>query len=129
MSSKTACVHSPNEADEYRMAEGCLILELWNRAEDPALSIARARVGAGLRTRWHRLVHTIERYLILKGTGIVEIEGLGARRVNAGDLVYIPAGAAQRIHNDGPEELVFLALCTPRFRPEIYCDLEDGTGP
>ncbi len=118
-------VHSPCATDEQRIPEGCLILEVWNRPQDPALSVARARVEGGLTTRWHRLRDTVERYLILEGTGIVEVEGLGARRVKSGDLVYIPAGAAQRIHNDGGGDLVFLALCTPRFRPEIY---EDGTG-
>jgi mannose-6-phosphate isomerase-like protein (cupin superfamily) len=27
---------------------------------------------------------------------------------------------AQRVTNTGEEDLVFLAICTPRFRPENY---------
>jgi hypothetical protein len=26
----------------------------------------------------------------------------------------------QRIHNPGPDDLVFLVICTPRFLPENY---------
>lgn len=124
MSLKRALVHSPAESDEYFMEEGCFILEGWNRSEDPALSIARARVEPGERTRLHRLDGVIERYLILAGSGWLEVEGLEPRWVGPGDLVYIPAGAAQRIANDGDCDLIFLAICTPRFTPEVYRDIE-----
>lgn len=117
-------VHSPAESDEYFMQEGCFILEGWNRPEDPALSIARARVEPGERTRLHRLAGVVERYLILVGVGVLEVEGLEPRRVGPGDLVYIPAGAAQRIENDGDCDLIFLAICTPRFTREVYQDIE-----
>ena len=33
----------PSEEDEYFFEEGCYILELANRADDPAVSVARAR--------------------------------------------------------------------------------------
>jgi mannose-6-phosphate isomerase-like protein (cupin superfamily) len=48
--------------------------------------------------------------------------------VQAGDLVYIPAGRAQRIRNTGAEDLVFYALCTPPFRWVAYRDLDAPTG-
>jgi len=119
-------IHSPTESDESFIEEGCFILEVWNRPEDPALSIARARVGPGERTRLHRLVGVVERYLILAGTGMLEVEGLAPQRVGPGDLVYIPSSAAQRIENDGDRDLIFLALCTPRFTPEVYQDIESA---
>jgi len=109
---------------EYYFEEGCYIIELLNDADDPALSIARARVAPGKTTRWHCLHQTVERYQILTGSGDVEIGDLPVTRVSAGDTVIIPAGVAQRIHNPGEDELVFLALCTPRFQPENYFDLE-----
>ncbi|ADC62940.1 cupin domain-containing protein [Allochromatium vinosum] len=124
MTLEHALIHSPAESDEYFMEEGCFILEGWNRPEDPALSIARARVEPGERTRLHRLDGVVERYLILVGVGLLEVEGLEPRRVGPGDLVYIPAGAAQRIENDGDCDLIFLAICTPRFTPEVYQDIE-----
>ncbi|KAA3628190.1 MAG: cupin domain-containing protein [Proteobacteria bacterium] len=108
------------EEDEYFIEEGCFILELANSAEDPQLSIARARVIPGVATRWHRLRDTAERYLILEGTGSVEVGEDSPRNVSPGDVVLIPPMMRQRITNTGDIDLVFLALCTPRFLPENY---------
>ena len=33
----------------------------------------------------------------------------------------------QRIANTGDEDLIFLALCTPRFRENAYEDIEDDS--
>lgn len=117
---------------EYWFAEGCFILELLNTSGDPALSIARARLRAGGVTRWHRLKGIAERYVIQQGTGIVELGDPAAptlhQSVAPGDVVLIPPGCAQRIRNTGGSELVFLALCTPRFVKSAYEDLEQGPG-
>ena len=51
-----------------------------------------------------------------------------ARLVGAGDVVVIPAGCPQRIRCVGEQVLVFLALCTPRFVPGCYEDLEPVAG-
>ncbi len=109
---------------EYFFREGCFIAELSNHADDPAVSIARARVEPGRTTRWHRLRGTVERYVILSGTGIVEVGDAPPRAVSAGDVVLIAAQQAQRIHNNGDADLIFLAICTPRFVPENYQDIE-----
>jgi mannose-6-phosphate isomerase-like protein (cupin superfamily) len=111
------------EAEEYFFHEGCHILEVWNRDEDPAVSIARARVPPGGTTRLHRLIETAERYLVLAGEGRAQIDGRPAQVVGPGDLVYIPPGCTQRISNTGADDLVFLAVCTPRFVSERYVDL------
>ncbi len=109
---------------EFYIKEGCFILELWNTAEDPVVSIARARVLPGATTRRHRLRGTVERYVIVEGTGSVEVGSLAPQRVNAGDVVLIPAGCDQRITNTGGGDLVFLAVCSPRFTDEVYEDRE-----
>lgn len=118
---KATIVH-PEEGDEFPIPEGCAVLETWNRAEDEAVSIARARVAVGVRTRPHSLDGSVERYLIVSGTGIAHIEGLAPETVGPGDAVVIPAGAVQWIENSGAEDLVFYAICTPRFRMEAYRD-------
>lgn len=100
--------------------ERCYIRELSNTADDPALSIAQARVAPGVTTRWHRLAGTAERYVILEGEGWVDIGALPSTVVRPGDVVLIPPGCPQRIANTGEMDLVFLAICTPRFRPEAY---------
>ncbi len=55
--------------------------------------------------------------------------GAVTRRVKPGDSVTIPVGTAQRIANVGTGDLVFLVLCTPRFVPECYRNLEQDNLP
>ena len=112
---------------EYWFPEGCYIDELLNDPNDPVVSIARARVPAGGGTRWHRLRGTAERYLIESGCGRVEVGVLEPREVGPGDVVIIPPDCRQRIANVGEGDLVFLAICTPRFRTADYEDLEGGS--
>ena len=111
---------------EVFIDEGCHILELANSDDDPEMSIARARLEPGMTTRWHRVVDTVERYVILDGAGRMEIGDLPPQEVQAGDVVLIPPSCRQRIANIGEGDLVFLAICTPRFRPEAYEDAEQG---
>jgi mannose-6-phosphate isomerase-like protein (cupin superfamily) len=113
----------PSEEDEYFFEEGCFILELANRADDPQVSIARARVPSGAETRWHRLRRTTERYVILAGEGEAFVDDR-QEHVRTGDIVNIPPDTRQKIRNTGPEDLVFLAICTPRFEPVNYVDLD-----
>jgi mannose-6-phosphate isomerase-like protein (cupin superfamily) len=124
MSPTTGVIQSPRETDEFFTDELCYILETWNREDDPDVSVARARVEPGVTTRRHRLAGIAERYLILSGSGRVEVEGIPAQSVGPGDLIYIPPDQGQRIANTGDGDLVFLAICTPRFVPEAYLDVE-----
>ena len=119
-------VKRTDAAAESYTAERCYIAELSNTAEDPDVSIARARVAPGVMTRWHRVVDTIERYVILDGRGRVEVGTLPPAEVEPGDVVLIPASFPQRIANIGEQDLVFLAICSPRFRPEAYEDMENA---
>ena len=109
---------------EFYTDEGCYITELSNTPGDPDASIARARVGPGKTTRWHRLKDTIERYYILSGRGRVEVGELSPQDVNPGDVVLIPPMCRQRITNTGRDDLIFLAICTPRFNEVAYEDIE-----
>ncbi len=119
-----ATVKPADDAAEYFFAEGCFITEWSNSADDPDVSIARARVEPGRTTRWHYLLETGERYVLLAGAGLVEVGDLPARAVAPGDVVVIPPGIRQRITNNGSEDLVFLAICSPRFTESAYVDDE-----
>jgi len=109
---------------EYSTEERCAILELSNDGDDPDVSIARARVAPGITTAWHQLIAVAERYVILEGEGIVEIGDLEAVSVSAGSVVRIPPETRQRIRNTGAADLIFLAICSPRFTPDCYVSLE-----
>ncbi len=115
-------IYRRSESEEYFFHEGCFILEMLNTDDDPALSIARARVEPGKMTKWHALKAVAERYVIQQGRGRVYVGDL-EYQVKAGDVVLIQPGVRQKIYNEGAEDLVFLALCTPRFTPGCYVDL------
>jgi mannose-6-phosphate isomerase-like protein (cupin superfamily) len=106
--------------DEYYFKEGCHILEMSNAPDDPEVSIARARVAPGVTTRLHRLDGITERYVILQGSGRVSLDRQAAQTVGPGDVVIIPTRCSQQIENTGATDLLFLAICTPRFIPEAY---------
>lgn len=116
-----------NDPDkEFFFQEGCHIIEVSNSEDDQQLSIARARVAPGATTKWHRLMGTTERYAIISGEGIVEIGDLDPVRVCAGDVVVIPPMCRQRITSTGTTDLVFYAICTPRFETSNYQDCDPG---
>jgi mannose-6-phosphate isomerase-like protein (cupin superfamily) len=110
---------------EYYTPERCYISEVSNSSDDENTSIARARVSPGVTTAWHKLQDVEERYLVISGRGLAEIGDLPAANVTCGDVVLIPAGTRQRITNIGEEDLLFYAICTPRFTNECYIALKD----
>ena len=111
-----------NASSEYFFDEGCYITEISNSEDDPDLSIARARVEPGVTTKLHKLLNTIERYVILQGEGLVELNGQVSQNVFLHDVVLIPPNCSQKITNTGASDLIFLAICTPRFEATSYID-------
>jgi mannose-6-phosphate isomerase-like protein (cupin superfamily) len=119
-------VAGKNQEGEVYTQERCFILELSNTPEDPDVSVARARVAPGVTTRWHQLRGVTERYCILSGKGRVEVGNRAPWLVQTGDVVHIEPMCRQRISNIGEEDLIFLAVCTPRFTPDLYIDRDDS---
>lgn len=109
---------------EFYTDERCHIVEMHQSSDDEACSVARARVLPGVTTQLHALRGIDERYVILEGEGRVEVDGDTPQPVKPLDVVAIPAGKSQRITNAGRTDLVFLCVCTPRFRAEAYVKLE-----
>lgn len=105
---------------EFYTDERCYIVEIHNHSDDEGCSIARARVTPGVTTQLHALNGIAERYVIIEGEGRVEIDGGPATTVRPLDVVVVLAGVSQCITNTGKSDLVFLCVCTPRFRGEAY---------
>ena len=112
-------------SQEYYFDEGCFITELSNTTDDTQVSIARARVESGNTTKWHYLQGVTERYVILEGDGRVEVGDLDPQQVRVGDVVIIPPDVRQRISNTGEGDLIFLAICSPRFEESKYVSIEN----
>ncbi|MBN1472415.1 MAG: cupin domain-containing protein [Syntrophaceae bacterium] len=118
-------IKKQNLKEEFNISENCYVTELSNSPDDPDVSIVRARVEAGVTTRWHRLKGITERYYIVSGKGLAEIGDIPPQEVHAGDVVMIPPMCPQRITNISNEDLIFLAICTPRYTQDVYEDVED----
>jgi mannose-6-phosphate isomerase-like protein (cupin superfamily) len=116
-------ITSADPTEEFFTDERCHIL-VTDAIDDDTVSIARARVEPGVTTAWHSLTGVDERYVMISGSGLVEVGDGDPARVGPGEVVAIPAGVRQRITNTGPDDLVFLCICSPPFTPECYVDLE-----
>ncbi|MEY4107091.1 MAG: hypothetical protein RL181_1433 [Bacteroidota bacterium] len=114
------------QTPEFYFQERCHIAELLNTADCPGISIARARVEPGVTTVLHLVRGADEVYFVLSGQGNVEIGGKVIGTMHPGDLLRIPPDTPQRITNTGEEDLVFLAICSPRFEVERYGELEQA---
>jgi mannose-6-phosphate isomerase-like protein (cupin superfamily) len=93
--------------------------ELLHPDHDPAemrYSLACAWLAPGARSRTHRL-KTAEVYYLVRGTGTMHI-GEEAAEVMAGDAVYIPPGSVQWFENAGKDEIEFLCIVDPAWRPD-----------
>ena len=110
--------------NEFETEERCYIAEIANDSGDELVSISRARVKPDVITAWHKLKGVTERYIIVAGQGRMEINDLDPIDVYEGDVVRIPAETPQRIKNTGECDLIFYAICSPRFQMSCYHGLE-----
>jgi mannose-6-phosphate isomerase-like protein (cupin superfamily) len=110
-----------NSLKEYLTPERCYLYENWGLStDDSQVSIARARVEPGVTTKAHHLDGIQEIYLITKGKGKVDVDGIESTEVSEGDVVVIPPGVSQRITNIGKTDLLFYCICTPAFTADCY---------
>jgi mannose-6-phosphate isomerase-like protein (cupin superfamily) len=102
--------------------DGTTLRELLNPLRDGtdlklSYSIAHARVPPGGSSFPHRLVKASEVYYILEGTGVMHIDD-ESHEVCSGSLVYVPPNAIQYMENIGSQEIIFLCIVNPYWRPE-----------
>ncbi len=77
-------------------------------------SLAEATVPPGVKTQLHMHPQTEEIYYILRGQGLMHLNGT-QRTVGSGDAIAIPPGVAHCIENNHSEDLVFLCCCAPGY--------------
>lgn len=90
-------------------------------SHDDTLSIALVKAGAGSAEPWLTL-HYDEWLCVLKGTMVIEQEGLDELKVNAGQTVKLPKGT--RFRPTFPVDTEYVPVCLPAFRPD-RCIRED----
>ncbi len=102
--------------------DGTILRELLNPLRDGTAlklrySIAHALVPAGKSSLPHRLTKASEVYYFLEGTGVMHIDD-ETIKVGPGSLVYVPPNATQYLENTGDQDIVFLCIVDPYWRPE-----------
>ena len=111
-------VRSREHAEPFTTADGSTIRVLLDAELGGARrqSLAEAELEPGQATERHFHAETEEIYVVLDGTGEMEIEG-DRRALGPGDAVLIAPGAWHQIRA-GETSLRFLCCCAPPYRDE-----------
>jgi mannose-6-phosphate isomerase-like protein (cupin superfamily) len=112
-------IRSREQAEGFTTLDGSTIRVLLDARAGGAVeqSLAEATVAAGASTQRHHHARTEEIYVVVAGTGLMEVEG-EEREVGPGDAILIPAGARHQIRADAAGELRFLCCCAPPYSDE-----------
>lgn len=108
-----------SKCKEFVAGDSSILRELFNPLKDDLqlrYSLAHATIKPGEITRTHTM-KTSEVYYILQGEGAISIDNQ-TQDVRKGQAVYIPPGSPQRIRNTGAQDLVFICIVDPAWRPE-----------
>jgi mannose-6-phosphate isomerase-like protein (cupin superfamily) len=110
-------IRALSEQTPFTTKDGSTIRSILDSANAPVRkqSLAEATIPAGGATERHWHKESEEFYFILKGAGMMEIDG-ETRGVAVGDAILIPAGAWHQI--TATDDLQFLCCCAPPYRHE-----------
>ena len=114
-------VRSRADAEPFATLDGSQIRVLLDARLGGAAkqSLAEATLAPGEATARHYHARTEEIYVVLAGSGEMEVEG-ERRSVRSGDAILIPAGARHQIRAAAAAaaELRFLCCCAPPYADE-----------
>ena len=110
-------VRSRGDAEPFTTADGSTIRVLLDGAHGTRnQSLAEAALDPGRSTERHYHAETEELYVLLEGTGEMEVDG-ERREVGPGDAILLSPGAWHQIRA-GAGGLRFLCCCAPPYRHE-----------
>jgi quercetin dioxygenase-like cupin family protein len=103
-------VASYESLEPFTTKDGSTIREYLH---SPAQSLAEATLEPGQSTRRHYHARSEEIYLLIDGSGTMELDG-EARDVRGGDAILIPAGAWHELLA-GADGVRLLCCCVPPY--------------
>jgi mannose-6-phosphate isomerase-like protein (cupin superfamily) len=108
-----------DEIEPFVDEDGALIREVAAPSNSALqrLSVAEIVVKAGQQTSTHHHERIEEVYCILKGTGVMCLEGQ-PQPVGPGDTVIILPGTRHELRNVGVEDMLMVVVCSPPFSVE-----------
>ena len=78
--------------------------------------------GGGIPEHEHE---TVESYTILKGTGVMEVDG-EEQAVKEGDCIFIPSNLKHALHNTGEDELHMMFVYAPSIVVDHWAKEQSG---
>ena len=110
-------VRGRGDAQPFTTADGSTIRVLLDADAGGARkqSLAEAELEPGQATERHYHAETEEIYVLLEGSGEMEVDG-SRRTVGPGDAILIPPGTWHQIRAEGGARLRFLCACAPPYR-------------
>jgi mannose-6-phosphate isomerase len=78
-------------------------------SDGPGFKVKTITVLAGKRLSYQRHERRSEHWFIVKGQGLVTLDGV-SRAIDAGGAADVPVGLAHRIENIGDDDLVFVEV-------------------
>lgn len=111
-----------SEREEIVALDDTHVRELLNPEHDGKhlvleYSLAHAKLGGHQKSLPHRFKEASEVYYILKGKGRMHIDNDSAE-VGPADTIYIPPMAVQYLENLQSEDLEFLCIVNPPWKPD-----------
>lgn len=112
-------VRRPEHAEAFVTLDGSTIRVVHDARLGGAFkqSLAEATLAPGTATRRHHHARTEEIYVVVAGSGLMEVDG-ETRAVSEGDAILIPPGAWHQIRADDEVELRILCCCAPQYSDE-----------
>jgi len=111
---KLSTINSFTAGDDTEIKE---VLHPKNDGVNFGFSLAHASLQAGQSSKPHRLHGRSETYILQSGRGSAYIDGT-VYEMEAGDTLFIPAGAEQYIKNTGEAPLQFWCIVYPPWSAE-----------
>jgi mannose-6-phosphate isomerase-like protein (cupin superfamily) len=117
-------IRSRGDAPPFTTADGSTIRVLLDAETGGAAnqSLAEASLEPGQETQRHYHAASEELYVLLEGSGEMEVDGERAS-VGPGDAILIPPGARHQIRAAADAPLRFLCCCAPPYsHSDTYFD-------
>ena len=111
-------IRSRDDAVPFTTADGSTIRVLLDAENGTAnQSLAEAELAPGQATERHYHARSEELYVLLEGSGEMDVDGERAS-VGPGQAILIPPGARHQIRASGAGPLRFLCCCAPPYSHE-----------
>lgn len=97
-------------AEHYTWGDGC---DGWHLVKTENMSVIQEKVPSGKQEVKHFHRRSNQYFFCLSGEATLEVEGI-VHTLRPREGLYVPAGKAHQLRNEGPDLLEFLVISSPK---------------